>query len=49
MKALSDPIVIGLMIFNIVMIVGYFSSNWQAKYKQDRHKDGSQLRFRQPE
>ena len=31
MKALSDPIVIGLMIFNIVMILGYFSSKWLQK------------------
>jgi hypothetical protein len=38
MNALSGPIVIGLMIFNIVMIVGYFSSRWQDKYKQDRQK-----------
>jgi len=28
MTALSDPIVIGLMIFNIVMLLGYFSSKW---------------------
>ena len=39
MKALSDPIFIGTMVFSGVMILGYFSSKWQAKYRQDRQKD----------
>ncbi len=38
MKALSDPIVIGLMIFNVVMIVGYFSAKWQKKYEREHEK-----------
>jgi len=36
MKALSDPIVIGLTIFNVVMILGYFVSKWQAKYEHEQ-------------
>lgn len=39
MKALADPIFIGLMVFSGVMIVGYFSSKWQRKHMPDREKD----------
>ena len=41
MTALSDPIVIGLMIFNIVMLLGYFSSKWlkacEPEGKKEKH------------
>jgi hypothetical protein len=39
MKALSDPIFIGTMVFSGVMILGYFSSKWQRTHMQDRAKD----------
>jgi len=39
MKALSDPIFIGTMVFNGVMILGYFSSKWQRKHMSEREKD----------
>ena len=38
MKALSDPIVIGLTAFAAVMINGYFSAKWQAKYEHEHEK-----------
>lgn len=41
MTVLSDPIVIGLMIFNIVMLLGYFSSKWlkacEPEGKKEKH------------
>ena len=39
MKALSDPIFIGTMVFSGVMILGYFSSKWTRTHMQDRAKD----------
>ena len=38
MKAFLDPVAIGLMIFNIVMIVGYFSAKWQKKHSQGKEQ-----------
>ena len=43
MTALSDPIVIGLMIFNIVMLLGYFSSNMVRCMKSSWWRDGGGL------
>ena len=41
MTVLSDPIVIGLMIFNIVTLLGYFSSKWlkacEPEGKKEKH------------
>lgn len=31
MNAFSDPFAIGVMIFGLAMIVGYFSMKWQDK------------------
>ena len=41
MTALSDPIVIGLMIFNIVMLLGYFSSKWLKACEPGAKKEHS--------
>lgn len=38
MKALSDPIVIGLLAFSGLMIIGYFSAKWQTKYEHEHEK-----------
>ena len=41
MTALSDPIVIGLMIFNIVMLLGYLSSKWLKACEPGAKKEHS--------
>ena len=41
MTAGSDPFVIGLMIFNIVMLLGYFSSKWLKACEPGAKKEHS--------
>ena len=48
MTALSDPIVIGLMIFNIVMLLGYFSSKWLKACEPGAKKEHSCAQFAAP-